>query len=136
MEDLDKCIQSLQKVSGKPNKFNGLKAKLQGRFVIEFTIDIGQINDIKMGFDNHLNHQRPHIHADIKKYNIGKISISIDDGKILHKVNKKIKSTTQNELEKWVLDRKDCLRFIYQHIKDLKNEADFDPLIDAMNKYM
>ena len=129
---LQDCISKLRTTSGKESKFAKLEKKINGRFSLGFVIDVGEIGKMKAGFDNHKNHQRPHIHVET---NNGRISVAIDDGKILHDKNKKIKDRDLSQITDWIKGRKECLKFIYENIQNCKRSDDFQPLIDAMNKY-
>ena len=133
---LKECIKSLRDSSGKPNKFKGLQSKLQNRFSLTFVIDVGNIGSMEAGFDNHNNHPRPHIHIDTKIQGVNKISIALDNGNLLHDRNKKLDNKTLSKIKDWVLDRKDCLTLIYNNIQKCKDKSDFDPLIDAMERYL
>lgn len=131
-EHLQECIKRLKAVSQKVGKFNQLEKKFSNRFTMLFLIDVGSIGHMKAGFDNHLNHQRPHIHIETK---VGRISIAIDNGEILHNRYPKLKERNLNEIKKWVLQRKECLKLIYTNIQNCKSGKDFEPLINAMNKF-
>lgn len=133
---LKNCIEKLRKESGKPHKFGRLEKIYQNRNMLTFTINVGNIGNMKLGFDNHFNHQAPHIHCDIKKDNIGKISIEIETGELFHKNSKKIKPKILNEIKEWVLNKKECLKLIYNNIQKCQRSEDFEPLIDAINKYL
>lgn len=130
---IQECINKLRTVSKKENKFAELHKKLQDRFLLSFAINVGEIGKMKAGFDNHKNHQRPHIHIET---NVGRISMAIDNGTILHNKNSKLKEKTLTEIREWVLKRKECLRLIYVNIQNCKSGEDFIPIINAMNKYL
>ena len=136
MLSLEKCIKSLKTAAGKPNKFERLRNKLQDWFSIYFGIDLPNIGKMKAGFDNHHNHQRPHVHIETGVYDVGKISVAIDNGEIVHRTKKKIDSKITKDIKSWVLDRKACLKLIYDNIQNCKNKSDFDPIVDAMDRYL
>ena len=121
--------------SDKPGKFGSLQNKFKDRFNLSFVIDVGNIGKMEAGFDNHHNHYRPHIHIDTKIKGIGKISIALDNGELLHKRNKNLDKGTLNSIKDWVLERGHCLKLIYENIENCKDKSDFEPLINAMNKY-
>jgi lantibiotic modifying enzyme len=130
---IQECINKLRTVSKNENKFAELQKKLKGRFLLSFAINIGEIGKMKAGFDNHKNHQRPHIHVET---NSGRISIAIDNGELLHNKNSKLKENTLREIREWILKRKECLRLIYHNIQNCKSGEDFIPIINAMNRYL
>lgn len=132
--NLNKCIDDLRKSSNKPKKFGELNKKINDRFSISFIIDIGSIQDIKIGFDNHRNHSRPHIHIELKK--IGRVSIAIDNGSVLAPKKPKISNQTLSKIKDWLIPKKECLKFIYQNINNCKRKEDFEPIIDAFNRYL
>jgi len=127
----EKCIKKLAKINVdfKEDEVQ-LRKKYKGRFQIEFAIDIGKIGNMKAGFDNHLNHQRPHVHIQVDKKT--KISVAIDNGAILHK--NKIKNKKHREISNWIEKRKECLKFIYEQIQNCRSKKDFEPVIKEMNK--
>ena len=129
---LNKCIESLRTSASKPAKFHDLKKKYKDRFTLAFTISVDHIGDIEMGFDNHNNHQRPHIHAES---NHVRVSLAIDNGNLLHKKNRNLRNNVLTEIKKWIDPRKECLKFIYENIQNCKSAADFDELINAMKKF-
>jgi hypothetical protein len=132
LETLNECIDSLRGRVDKQKKFSNLKQKIRDRFELQFTVDIGKIGEIKAGFDNHRNHQRPHIH--LNKFG-ERISVAIDSGELLHE-NKKIKEKDLTAIKLWVLSKRKCLKFIYDNIQNCKSKEDFQPLINAINKYL
>lgn len=131
---LDDCINKLREVSGRPKKFAHLKRKMD-RLQLTFGIQLGKIREMELGFDNHKNHNRPHIHINTKDKNIGKISIGIDNGEILHDCKKRMNRKVLKEIKAWVLKRSDCLKLIYENIQNCKSVEDFQPLINAMNQF-
>lgn len=128
---LEKCIESLRNATGKPAKFEGLKNKYKDRFQLLLLIDVGVIDKIRIGFDNHKNHPRPHIHTQVKK---SRNTIYVDNGEFAHP--SKFDSKTQNKLKEWVLKRKDCLKYIYDNIQNCRNKNDFEPIVDAINRHI
>ena len=131
MKTLDDCIQALRIKSGKTSKYSPLKRKMEDRFVVKVTVQIDKIGDFKIGFDNHKNHNRPHIHTEYKKQ---RNSFAIDNGQLLHGASMPVKE--QAIIKEWISDRRECLDLIYSNIENCKSKADFDPIINAMKKFI
>lgn len=131
MNKLEKCIDSLKKASGKPNKFEALRKKAKDRFMIQLAIEIDTIEGYKIGFDNHKNHQRPHVH--IQKGRV-RISYAIDTGEQLN--GEPLPKKEHDAISGWILTRKDCLEFIYSNTQNCRSKEDFEPMIDAMKKHI
>ena len=100
--------------------------------MFSFCINLGSVGNVFIGMDNHANHQRPHVHAKIKN---GRVSIAVDSGEIMHRKPKHFDTRTLTEIKNWVIPKKECLKLIYQNIQNIKSSHDFEPLINAMNKY-
>lgn len=131
---LVKCIDQLRSSANKPTKFEALKKKMNERFILYLSIEIANLGSLRMGFDNHRNHQRPHIHVDSGKKSYGVFSVAIDNGVILH--NNTVPVSVQRQIQQWLKGKEDCLKFIYQNIQKCKSKDDFTPLIDAINRYL
>lgn len=131
---LANCIEQLKSSSNKPAKFEALKKKMSERFTLYLSIEIGSLGNLRMGFDTHKNHQRPHIHVDSGKNNYGVFSVAIDNGIILHK--NRVPQPILAQVQQWLIGKQDCLKFIYQNIQNCKSKEDFAPLIDAINRYL
>ena len=69
-KSLNDCIASLRKASNKPNKFAQLEKKTKDRFNLNFAIIVGSVKEMKVGFDNHKNHARPHFNCAQQFYRV------------------------------------------------------------------
>ena len=127
----DKCIEEILGNSEEEEERKiDLRKKYKGRFQLIFTITVGSIGKMKAAFDNHRNHQRPHVHIKINKATT--VSVAVDTGEILHKSD--VKTKLKKEIKVWVLERNHCLEFIYKHIDKCKRKEDFEEIIEEMRK--
>jgi hypothetical protein len=128
---LDKCLNFLKNKN--PN-FNDIiiRNKINNRFILCFVIDFPKFGNYEFGFDNHNNHQRPHIHV---KKNRSKFSFSVDCGELMHEIkNKKgrLASREKTEIKNWIIERKECLEFIYKNIQNCHTKDDFAEIIKEL----
>jgi len=135
-KQLENCLKSLRESSGKPEKFGQLANKFNSRFSVNFSIDVGNIMGVKIGFDNHKNHFNPHIHIETKNKDIGKCSFDIESGLPITDNYKKIKSELVKDIKEWIIPKKECLKLIYNNIQNCRDADDFQPMINAMNKFL
>jgi hypothetical protein len=131
---LEDCIDALRTSSCKPGKFVHLENKYRFRFSLSFVVNVGIIGDVSIGIDNHRNHQMPHLH--IRTRNNQRFPLNILTGELLVENKKEISKEILKEHRKWILTKRACLNFIYDNIQNCKNAEDFEPLINAMNKYL
>jgi hypothetical protein len=109
-----------------------IRNKINNRFILCLVIDHPRFGKYEFGFDNHNNHQRPHIH--VKKNKLS-YSFSVDSGELMHKVNNKkerLGGREKTEIKNWIMERKDCLELIYKNIQNCHSKEDFAEIIKEL----
>jgi hypothetical protein len=129
--DIDNCLNYIK---GKNPNFKDfiIRQKINNRLILCLVIDFPKFGNYEFGFDNHRNHQRPHIH--VRKNNMN-YSFSVDSGELMHKVkNKKerLASREKTEIKNWIIERKDCLELIYKNIQNCHSKEDFAEIIKEL----
>ena len=75
--------------------------------------------------------RRPHVHTQFKgKRN----TVFIDNGEFGNKTT--IPEKTAKAISTMIHNRKSCLKYIYENIQNCKAKEDFQPIINAIEKYM